>query len=267
MDFKRIEAIFLCAFLTLNIFLMMTFKQGNGHELNTSNSIAPIETRLKQDKITTAKKIKMSSKKTTGYYLSSETSEFKVGNSKSYIQSGQSGPGKIQVTDTPQKNIRLFLKNNEIIEHSTDYKYFISGALNDSKLMMAQGFEGLPFFDESAQLILEVVDSDGAFHSFGKFNQTHIKNVEALREKQATISEKDAIETLYTANKIPVEGKITNSLLAYTKIFTVRGKNVYIPAWFIWIEDSKGNRQIEKVNAFSNSVFSANVSDVKEVEL
>lgn len=269
MDFKRIEAIFLCAFLTLNIFLLVTFKQANNRELtNSSGSVASIETRLKQDKITISNKIKLSDKSTTGYYLSSETTGYKSGNTTNYVRSGQSGVGKIAVSDSPEKDLKLFLADNQAILDSQDYQYYLAGDMADGKLMMAQGFESLPFYDESSQLVMEVVDSDGAYHSLGKFSQTHIESIEPLREKQQTISEKTAIETLYTANKIPVEGKITDSLLAYTKIFTVRGKNVYIPAWFIWIEDNKNNRQIERVNAFSNSIFSANaVSDVKEVEL
>lgn len=265
MDFKRIELIFLCAFLTLNAFLLFTFSKGNSIQVLDGNSGASIgiESRLKNDKISYEKAGEIANEKSTGYYLSSVTTNFK---DNSYIKSGESTPGKIAIEQKNTKqNILKSLENNQQVYQNRDYQYLLTDDPESEKLVLAQGYDGLPFYDESSQLVLEVTGNDGKYYSFGRFSQTHIDAIEALREKQETITEKDAIETLYLANKIPVSSTISDSLLAYTKIFTVRGKNVYIPAWFIWVKDGKENVRVERVNAFSNSIFSTNASDVKEI--
>ncbi|QIL45767.1 hypothetical protein G7081_01005 [Vagococcus coleopterorum] len=265
MDFKRIEIIFLCAFLTLNIFLLTTFKQGNGKDAQRQmNSQSTIESRLKKDKITYQQDF--SERKHGGYYLSGETTYFKKDNETLDVKVGESGPGKLPVSDDPKKDIEIFLKNNNRVTNFEDYQYYLKAASTPERKIMAQGFEEVPFFDETAMLEMEVTEADKSYHSFGKFTQSHIDNIEPLREKQEAVSEKEAIETLYIANKIPYEGKIKETLLGYSKIFTVRGKNVYIPTWFVWLEDEKKNSRVERVNAFANTVFTANISDVKESE-
>lgn len=263
MDFKRLEIIFLCAFLTLNVFLLVALsgshKDVKGLPVDSS---VTLESRLRDDKITLPKGGKLSKEQGTGYYLSGESTLFK-GNGT--VRTDETGPGKIDLTKNLEKSVQTFLAHDEEISSSQDYRYHLSGQLGDEKFVLAQEYEGLPFYDESSQLALEVFPDQSELNTFGKFSQTHVEGLEALREKQETISEKDAVETLYIGNRIQGSSKLKDSLLAYTKLYTVRGKNVYIPVWFIWIEDTKGNVKVERVNAFSNSIFSANATDVSEL--
>lgn len=263
MDFKRLEIIFLCAFLTLNIFLVVTLGGSNKEAKDgVANSSVELESRLRDDKISLPNSGKLSKEQGSGYYLSSETTQFK---GDSTVKTGETGPGKIDLSKNLKKGVQTFLAHDEEIVSSKDYTYLLSGKLGDNKFILSQEYEGLPFYDESSQLALEVFPDGSELNTFGKFSQTHIEGVEALREKQETISEKDAVETLYIGNKIQGNSKIQGSLLAYTKLYTVRGKNVYIPVWFIWIEDNKENIKVERVNAFSNSIFSANTTEVSEL--
>ncbi|MDN5810420.1 MAG: two-component system regulatory protein YycI, partial [Tetragenococcus koreensis] len=52
--------------------------------------------------------------------------------------------------------------------------------------------------------------------------------------------------------------------LAYTLTLQVRGQNVYVPAWFVAIEDEDGQTQVERVNALTNRIITN--STVQTVE-
>lgn len=61
-------------------------------------------------------------------------------------------------------------------------------------------------------------------YSITKYMQTHLSDIEQLREKTELYTEEEAINTLYINNKIPRGSKILWRQLAYSCILKVREK-------------------------------------------
>ena len=82
--------------------------------------------------------------------------------------------------------------------------------------MAAQSYKGIPFRDDTAKLSI-LADTSGELWKISKYSQTHIENIEELRDKTDLYSNRDAIDTLYMNNRIPSNSKITFIKLAYSK--------------------------------------------------
>ncbi|HCT96786.1 two-component system regulatory protein YycI [Vagococcus sp.] len=273
MDFKRIEFIFLVTFLTLNLFLAFSYFQGQAEttQLPESSYLDNIESRLKEEKITIPHDF--STQEREGYYLSALPTNFeergvtknaRLNDAMTVVEDLENVP----IIDISKKNVRQevesFVTNSEDIAERESYTY--SSALSEPPYIFVytQSFEGIPFYDGSSKLVVTLEDTANDRLTLSQFSQTHIEDVEPLREKQVLITEHDAIVTLYLASRIPNGATIKQTTLAYTKIFSVRGKDVYVPAWLIWIENKDKELQIEKINAFSNSIISSGMSEVRK---
>ncbi|MDT2807364.1 two-component system regulatory protein YycI [Vagococcus lutrae] len=273
MDFKRIEFIFLVTFLSLNLFLAFSYFQGQAEttQLPESSYLDNIESRLKEEKITIPHDF--STQEREGYYLSALPTNFeergvtknaRLNDAMTVVEDLENVP----IVDIPKKNVRQevesFVTNSEDIAERESYTY--SSALSEPPYVFVytQSFEGIPFYDGSSKLVVTLEDTANDRLTLSQFSQTHIEDVEPLREKQVLITEHDAIVTLYLASRIPNGATIKQTTLAYTKIFSVRGKDVYVPTWLIWIENKDKELQIEKINAFSNSIISSGMSEVRK---
>ncbi|EST90398.1 two-component system regulatory protein YycI [Vagococcus lutrae] len=273
MDFKRIEFIFLITFLSLNLFLAFSYFQGQAEttQLPESSYLDNIESRLKEEKITIPHDF--STQEREGYYLSALPTNFeergvtknaRLNDAMTVVEDLENVP----IVDISKKNVRQevesFVTNSEDIAERESYTY--SSALSEPPYVFVytQSFEGIPFYDGSSKLVITLEDTANDRLTLSQFSQTHIEDVEPLREKQVLITEHDAIVTLYLASRIPNGATIKQTTLAYTKIFSVRGKDVYVPTWLIWIENKDKELQIEKINAFSNSIISSGMSEVRK---
>ena len=269
MDFKRIELIFLYAFLGLNIFLFATMRQGSSSNTlpNELTTVTTVEARMRADRIKFERDF--SREVQQGYYLSGESTTFNEldGFSTSVDLSGNYGEGTeaYQIDKSAgSPALYRFVRSQPGIYASADYTFIDKINTPNNQIILSQEFEGLPLSDETSALTLTVDDLTAVSQVVRSYTQTHVTELEPLREGQDIIPEADAVETLYMSNKIPSEGKIVATRLAYTRLFTVREKNVYIPAWFVWIENNKENMQVERVNGFTNSIISASVPELKK---
>lgn len=285
MDFKRIEWIFFLAFLGLNMFLFGIYQEGIKEENNVSFSdqTDSIEKRLAKDDITY--KEKLTGEKKEGYYLSGEQTNFYdaiqneretrdrnffkngvelIDNSITvYPQMNYSQTSYFIDEKNIEKSLETFLKDQDSVLFGTEYHYMpdFSNLEGDfPELVASQVYKNIPFKDDTAQISLKLEntgESDG-IHKINKYTQTHIQGIEELRDKMDLFSDRDAIETLYINNKIPSSSKITFMELAYTRIYKIREKNVYVPVWFVGIKAKGSNLQIEQVNAMSNTIITNN---------
>ncbi|EOL45932.1 two-component system regulatory protein YycI [Enterococcus caccae] len=286
MDFKRIEWIFFLVFLGLNMFLFGIYQEGLKEENNVSFSdqTDSIEKRLAKDGITY--KGTLSGEKKEGYYLSGEQTNFydaiqkeRETRDRNFFKTG------IELIDNsitvyPQmnyaqtsyfideknveKSLEAFLNDKNSVLFGGQYRYLSDfSSLNGEfpEIIVSQRYKNIPFKDDTAQISLKLENSDEStsIHKIYKYTQTHIQGIEELRDKTDLSSERDAIETLYINNKIPSNAKITFMKLAYTRIYKIREKNVYVPVWFIGIKSSGSNLQIEQVNAMSNTIITNNI--------
>lgn len=272
MDFKRIELIFFCAFLSLNLFLLYTFRQSQLDQVPASEmtTVADIESRLKADKISFDNGF--SAKIYEGYYLSAETTNFHETIQEGYdkIENhrlSRTLPAANQLTvsrDELAKELKSFLREDQPILFGSEYRLRENPTSDQPEIILSQSFEDLPFYDETSELIFDSQKGPDDTVTLIGYSQTHLSEIQPLREKQEVVSENAAIKTLYMGNRIPSESKILKTELAYTRLFTVRDRNVYIPAWFVWVESNKNNVQIERVNAFTNSLITVTVPEVKK---
>lgn len=275
MDFKRIEAIFLVAFLCLDIFLFSIYRQSQNEQtpINNSSTIK-ITQRLKEDKIKYEGKI--SSEHTDGYYLSAtqtnlntELQNMKKTKKLENVDVLRSSVKDNLLSLTPEKDlsvnkkgqiptlVRETLTNQKEIILGKDYRYQdeihqqSDGYLD---VYACQKYEGIPINDITAQIKFTLKKNDENYR-IEKIQQMHLSNLTALREKMPLVSEEDALTTLYINNKLSKNDEILWSKLAYTLVLQVRGKNVYVPAWFVSIRHEDKKEQVEIVNAFRNRII------------
>ncbi|MGM0125351.1 hypothetical protein IGI37_002749 [Enterococcus sp. AZ194] len=274
MDYRKIEWIFLIAFLGLNLFLFSIYSESQNEEslISRYNQTESLEKRLANDNIRVSRNF--STKKNEGYYLSGEQTDMsqaidqanEKANVKQFLESGVSITENTLTNNLRndsyvneekiEESLTEFLRKKDRVLFGDEYtylKYFSSSNEGFQKLVAAQSFEGIPFYDETAKIEV-TLEPSGELLKISKYTQTHIEGIETLREKMDLYTEYDAVNTLYTNNRIPSGSKIKWSQLAYSRILKVREKNVYVPVWFIAIETNEKALQVESVNAISNTI-------------
>lgn len=282
MDMKRIERIFFLVFLLLDLFLLSVYSEGMAEtvKLNSSSSQGQnIKARLEKDHI--SYKGKFSVEKSTGYYLSGVQDDFSESLAKelpklnaavipslvadqNHMLSGKLSRETFFDQKKAAKEAAALLKGKDI-PFARNYRYLAarsSFGKTNPVITCAQSYEGIPFFDDTASLTLQLKESDGRL-STSNYQMQRLSDVQPLREKQALISEEQAITTLYLNNRLPLNAKITQRNLGYSRILKVRERNVYVPVWSIEVEAS-GVNTTEMVNAINNSVITQ--STVPKIE-
>ncbi|BAL61899.1 two-component system regulatory protein YycI [Melissococcus plutonius] len=271
MDFRRIEWIFFVVFLGLDLFLFGIYHEGikNGTQVSRTDRTETIEHRLKKDNITY--KGKLSTKKQTGYYLGAEQTNFKeLTNEKNLPKTVNTIEDNLLI-GTPLKNffideknvknsLKPFLKDSTIILNGLEYVYLPDFSVfkkDTAELIASQQYKKIPFYDDTAQLTISLEKTDDLM-KISKYSQMHIDKIEELRDKVELYSKKEIIENLYMNNKIPNNTQLTFIKLAYSKIYKIHEKNVYVPVWFVGIKTSDGNLQVEHINAISNTIITNN---------
>ncbi|WP_427040119.1 two-component system regulatory protein YycI [Enterococcus hirae] len=282
MDFKKIEWIFFVAFLGLNVFLFRSYQETISQENNVirSGQTESIQQRLSSDDISYTGKI--SSESRQGYYLSAEETDLskeldsqRHGTSKKGLLSSgivfndnvltktlseTESENSIFDPDKMGSSVNSFLNKKNNVLFGSDYVYMKNFSDLDSatpEVQASQKYDGLPFYDHTAKIVFSLNKQDKSY-AVTKYTQTHLSDIEQLREKTELHTEEDAIKTLYVNNKISRGSKILWRQLAYSCILKVREKNVYVPVWYVAIETPDKSIQVESVNAFSNTIVTNN---------
>lgn len=282
MDFKKIEWIFFVAFLGLNVFLFRSYQETISQENNVirSGQTESIQQRLSSDDISYTGKISSESKQ--GYYLSAEETDLskeldsqRHGTSKKGLLSSgivfndnvltktlseTESENSIFDPDKMGSSVNSFLNKKNNVLFGSDYVYMKNFSDLDSatpEVQASQKYDGLPFYDDTAKIVFSLNKQDKSY-AVTKYRQTHLSDIEQLREKTELHTEEDAIKTLYVNNKISRGSKILWRQLAYSCILKVREKNVYVPVWYVAIETPDKSIQVESVNAFSNTIVTNN---------
>ena len=94
------------------------------------------------------------------------------------------------------------------------------------------------------------------------YTQTYLPKVTVLREKQTTISAKEAVSLLYTTGDLPQNSKIVWCQFGYSELMDVRGSIIYVPVWNVMIQ-RKGtkNETLKRVNALTKTVIKNSSDD------
>ncbi|MCF6515584.1 hypothetical protein GSH19_05380 [Lactobacillus sp. S2-2] len=260
MDFKKIQQIFLVAFILIDMFLFVMYQQNSN--IQSDNTQTSNETVLKEMRRVKINFDNPSNKTSNGYYLSAvkntnlakqvnKLNNQQIKTSKYEIHSTLNQPISINPND-PSESIDQLLKRNNFILDGTSYKYN-QDLSSKSQIVYTQKSYGLDFF--GSKIIFNVKDNQVT-----SYVQNNLIDVKVLKEKAPTISAEKAITLLYQYNGIQDDSSILWSRLTYTKSLKIQNSGVYIPTWLIAL---KKDNQVEykKINAFDGSVVNTEVVD------
>lgn len=264
MDFRRIEMIFLIVFLALDVFLLASYTQkGSNATYNTTPTVTneqAIIQDMKDDHITVPK---LSNDKGEGYYLASKIEDVLASNTKqlssqstSYNYDTHKLTSQFNVPIGYGKNnfvtvLKSFVENEHNVLHGREYVYQSGMSDEKSTVVFAQKTKQGVIIDPQGTLTFKI--SNG---NVTGYTQTYLPNITVLREKQTTISARDAIELLYTSSEISQNSKIVWYKLGYSELIDVRGSIIYVPVWNVMIQH-KGtkNETLKKVNALTKTII------------
>lgn len=270
MDFRRIEAIFLVVFIALDIFLFATFNQ-KGSDVSYSDDTAlstkaTVAKNMKDDKITTGK---LSTTTHNGYYLASETSHIlNRERAKLYNQTTTYSADNQELTSqfntplqyskkTRVKKLTKFIQSDRHVRFGKHYVYVPALSDNKDVIIFAQKIKQGLITDSQGMLTFNL--SNGVITGY---TQTYLPKVTVLREKQTTISAKEAVSLLYTTGDLPQNSKIVWCQFGYSELMDVRGSIIYVPVWNVMIQ-RKGtkNETLKRVNALTKTVIKNSSDD------
>ncbi|NGC78440.1 hypothetical protein G5T19_07175 [Lactobacillus reuteri] len=265
MNFKRIQWIFILAFLIFDIFvgssliLETRFTVSNGQQ----NRQSAVLKEMRNDSINYGN---LSNKQQTGYYIAGKRStdggvleqeSDKLHNQNFRFTSGTltsefDKPIKVSADNTVQRINRL-LKNKKMVSLGDHYRY--NKELSDKNtIVYTQVLEDKPLISNDGQIRFRI-NSD---HEVTGYTQTYLQDVEVLRQRSNTISQRRAITWLYKHNQIPNNSRIRWATLSYSKLLntTTDDKSVYVPTWIVEIKTkNSGAIQQLQVNAFNSTVM------------
>ncbi|GEO69199.1 two-component system regulatory protein YycI [Levilactobacillus acidifarinae] len=277
MDFRRIEWLFLVAFIAIDIFLFAAFQRDTTSQTDTASSRTAdsdttIVKEMRADNITFKTPSKQSSE---GYYISTTNSATRIKASLTSLtdQTVRYADGLITSTfktpitnvDTqhPNKVMDTVVSNSALILNGADYQYNAQLSSRNTVVYTQRVADG-QIYSRFGQLRFSLTN-DGAVTGY---TQGYLADVTTLREKTETISERKALIGLYQYNQIQNNTKVVWTKLAYTRYFTLKNSSVYIPTWVIAVKATSGNNagvlQLKHVNAFTGTILTSD-SNVKTV--
>lgn len=266
MNFKRIEWIFIVAFILLDIFLLIAFKRSHTMlqsttSSDTQNVSAAVLKSMDNDQI---KYGKLSTSNDYGYYLSAS-----VGNNLrkearklryqtwSYSSKTHKLKGyfltaiKVADKNKPQNTLNKLLENDTQILHGRHYRYN-ANLSTKTQVVYSQVLYGKQVYSGAGQIMFKI-NSKGYVISY---TQGYLNNINILRENKRTISERRALVWLYQYNKLASGSTVRWGALGYSKLLTVNNNYVLIPTWTFSIKANSGaDSQVRMVNAFTGTVI------------
>mgnify|MGYP004710904607 FL=1 len=276
MDFRRIEWLFLVAFIVIDIFLFAAFQRDTSGETDTSSNRSSSDTTILKEMRADNISFKAPSKKSgEGYYIStSNNSSIKssltsLSNQTVRYQSDGTITSTFKTpitgvdTQHPDKTLDTVVSNSTLILNGTDYTYNAKLSSRNTVVYTQEVADG-PIYSRYGEIRFSLTNAGPVTG----YTQGYLANVSTLREKTETISERKALIWLYQYNQIPNNTKVVWTKLAYTRYFNLKNSSVYIPTWVVAVKSNSGNNagvlQLKHVNAFTGAILT-NDSNVKTV--
>lgn len=259
MNFRKIEWIFVVAFVVLDIFLAYMFIQtSSGDSSKTSSDTATTVIReMRDDNISFSNP---NTKEGTGYYIAGNNdSGLKADLSQLTEQTTRIGTnGKLMSTlrtsvsvdsDNPKSDLDQFVKQSTNIIHGTQYVYSSQLSSNGEYVYVQKVADG-EILTGTGQLRL-IVNKNNQLISY---TQTYVNDVKTLREKAVTISEKKALVALYQYNQVSNNSRIVWSKLGYSRLIRLKDSSVYVPTWIFAVRSkNSSNVSLHRINAFTGA--------------
>ncbi|KRM71628.1 two-component system regulatory protein YycI [Lacticaseibacillus brantae] len=258
MDFRRIEWIFLVVFIALDIFLGYSIYQSQQAEPVSTAPDVEIMQEIKRDQISLPK---LSSKTPKGAFLAAQPNtdlyqqaktltgqRVTFDDTRTKLSSTLVSP--LAVKKSPQDTLADWMKTTNNVLFGDQYVYAPELSSKDI-VAFAQKINAGRVYDDRAVIYFKLDNN-----RLVSYTQTYITKPEQLRNLVNLVSNEDAVSTLYRDNEIPNNSRVLWTRLAYTWLLDAKGSTVYVPAWYVGIENKTSkNVTIKRVNAMTDAVI------------
>lgn len=277
MNFKRIQWIFLFAFLLFDLIVAGSLFLQNRFTISSSapNRQEVILKEMRADEITS---IALSNHAQSGYYIAGTRSgengvlsqqanklrdqnyHFNADELASDLETG------VKVNPKhPEKRLNRLVSDNHSIALGNHYQY--DAQLSDRHTVVyTQRLAGRTLKSPDGQIRFRVNNNQEVLG----YTQTYLEGARILRPKAATISQQHAVTWLYKHNLIPNNSQVRWAELAYTKLLNTSNHNqaVYVPTWIIEVR-TKNDDTIQqlRVNAFNSTIMRSTPGSVNTSSL
>ncbi|MGM9907004.1 two-component system regulatory protein YycI [Limosilactobacillus sp.] len=277
MNFKRIQWIFLFAFLIFDLVVVGGLFLQNRFTISSSapNRQEVILKEMRADAITS---VPLSNHAQSGYYIAGTRSEEsgKLGQqaaklrdqsyhfSSAELASDLETGVKIDPKD-PAKRLNRLVADEHSIALGSHYRF--APQLSDRHtIVYTQQLAGRALNSPDGQIRFRVNNDDEVLG----YTQTFLEDTRILRPEAATISQQHAVTWLYKHNLIPNNSQVRWAKLAYTRLLTTSEHNqaVYVPTWIIEVRTKNDDTvQRLRVNAFNSTIMRSTPSSVNTSSL
>lgn len=269
MNFRKIEWIFLIAFVVLDIFLGFMFVQTSSSTSTktSSDSATTVISEMRADNISFKNP---NTKESTGYYI--------AGNNESGLKQHLSqlteqtarvqSNGKLTSTlrtvqaldgDNLKADLTSFMQQATNVIHGDEYVYDAALSSSGDYVFVQKVADG------------EILTGTGQVHlivnknnQLTNYTQSYVNNVKTLREKAVTISEKKALVALYQYNQVSNNSRIVWGRLGYSRLLKLKDSSVYVPTWIFAVRSKNStNVSLHRINAFTGASMKSSTNSTE----
>lgn len=265
MDFKKVQNIFIVAFLLLNIFLIYSYF--NRYDLQyastTNNQIDVLnvmeETGIDLPEFENNEPTVFSMQANQHKLLQEEAGELpnqagSVGEDGSYYTSFLSDPieleGNMQegFTENDITTLNTFVESSQVL-FGDQYEYGWADQEN-SRIIYSQIVDGYPVADGTSEISL-YINSDGNVYSY---HQTFAGPMNEQGTPLDIISDQEAVEVLFQNNELPSNSTVESPILSYHRMLYLEDLSMYSPVWIVPVETSNGITRY-RINATNGQII------------
>lgn len=265
MNFKRIQWIFLVAFILFDIIVgcQLLFQNRFTITNNTQSRQSTVLKEMRADSITYQG---LSKHQPNAFYISGsrsgdggtlEQEMAKLHNQTSRFADSQlvsefDSPIKVNA-ERPQLRLDQVVRRSRNVPLGDHYQY--NAQLSSRReAVYTQMVKNQPVLSSDGQLRFRINRNA----QVTGYTQTYLENPTTLQQRTATISQRQAVVWLYRHNQIPNNSQIRWAILGYTKLLTTNNHNqaVYVPTWAVEIKTKTADTvQRLNVNAFNSTIM------------
>ncbi|MFT8410571.1 MAG: two-component system regulatory protein YycI [Schleiferilactobacillus perolens] len=262
MDFRKIEGIFLIVFIALDFFLFFSWQSNKTQVSSRTATTTPASfaQELREDNISIDSD--QGTKRGSGYYLASRPNTdlqanahklmgqtVSLDSSQMTLISKLNDPFKVTAKNR-KAVLQDWMKTSGNVLFANSYQY-VPEVSDSSRAVFAQKVDGNLIMDSHGQLVFQIRSG-----WVTGYTQTYINDLIKLQEMDQTKSAQEAVMLLYTYSEIPTNSKILWEKLAYGWLLDAKGSTIYIPVWYVGIENRNTKVvSIKRVNAFTGAVL------------
>lgn len=272
MNFRKIEWIFLIAFVVLDVFLAFMFAQTSSSTSTktSSDSATTVISEMRADGISFKNP---ANKEGTGYYIAgSNDSGLKQHLSQLTEQTARvQSSGKLTSTlrtarsintENVKGDLTTFVTQTTNVIHGNQYVYDAALSSKGDYVFIQKVADG-EILTGTGQLHLTVNRNN----QLTGYTQSYVSNVKTLREKAVTISEKKALVALYQYNQVSNNSRIVWGRLGYSRLLKLKDSSVYVPTWIFAVRSkNSSNVSLHRINAFTGASMKNSTTNSTENE-